>query len=44
MIEYLNEMHRLGIEKVILYQARNCKGTETPSILQLLEDVISMCD
>lgn len=43
MTEYLNEMPRLGI-KVILYQARNCKGTETPRILQLLEDVIFMCD
>lgn len=44
MTEYLNEMPRLGIKEVILYQARNCKGTETPRILQLLEDVISMCD
>lgn len=43
MSKYLNEMPRLGI-KVILYQAKHCKGTETSTILLFLEEIISMSD
>ena len=43
MPKYLNEMSGLGI-KVILYQAKHCKGAETSTILLFLEEIISMSD
>lgn len=44
MTKYLYEVLILGLQEVIPYQAKHCKGTETSTVILLLEEIIFMSD